>query len=64
MGNERNPEVEQKDLKRPEEQGRPPNPAEDLSMHGKKDEPVVFGPDGSGEAPETDNEMQYGRGAD
>jgi hypothetical protein len=65
MGNERNPEVQPKQPTREQDELRkPPNPAEDLSIHGRQGEPVVYGPDGSGEAPETDSDMQPMRGAD
>jgi hypothetical protein len=41
-----------------------PNPPEDISEHGRQGEPIVYGPDGSGETPETDDESQPARGAD
>jgi hypothetical protein len=63
MAHEKNPQVDPKKT-RPGEDVRPPNPAEDISGYGREEEPVVFGPDGSGEAPETDSDEQYGRGAD
>lgn len=55
----------------PLEERSPPNPAEDLSEHGTQSastdaqrEPVVYGPDGSGETAEMDDNGQVGRGAD
>jgi hypothetical protein len=43
-----------------------PNPPEDLSEYGRqlREEPTVYGPDGSGETSDTEDESQIGRGAD
>ena len=63
MAHEKNPQTDEHQT-RPQQQLPPPNPPEDLSGYAREDETVVYGPDGSGEAPETDRDEQYGRGAD
>ena len=63
MPHERNPDFDA--LTKRGEERRRPNPKEDLSVHGRRDEEEqMFGPDGNGESPEMDDEHSLGRGAD